>query len=167
MCPLGAASYTSRVNQTRRKVSPPEAGRTKTFRSRQVARSLRRSCSSFSASAKRLGFTIPHTLRSTTQVSGHDFSRAVQAAPRIIPYAVGSRAAAPSRPAFGLLGRNAAKRAKNNSKSRAFIDRCCTVKRTSHCSFPHSLTKANIPGSNPRQNPYDLKTTYGRPAFGM
>jgi hypothetical protein len=33
----------------------------------------------------------------------------------LLPYAVGSRAAAPSRLGFGLLGRNAAERAKKKS----------------------------------------------------
>jgi len=46
------------------------------------------------------------------QVSGHGFSRALQFLKETLPRAAGSRAAAPGRPGFGLLGRNAAERAK-------------------------------------------------------
>jgi hypothetical protein len=46
----------------------------------------------------------------TRQVSGHDFSRAVKTVQNNPPYAVGSRAAAPSKCGFGLLGRKAAER---------------------------------------------------------
>jgi hypothetical protein len=41
--------------------------------------------------------TIPHALRFTTQVSGHDFSRAVQAAARKIPCAAGPARSAAER----------------------------------------------------------------------
>src|SRR5258708_3852392 len=42
-------------------------------------------------------------------------SRAKKAPQDTLPYAVGSRAAAPSEPAFGLLGRNAAERAQKSA----------------------------------------------------
>jgi hypothetical protein len=79
-----------------------------------------------------------HAPWSTTQVSGHGFSRAIRCLKRIpslrrrpgVPdtrdfrvWGGDSRAAAPRKPALGFLGRNAAKRAQKSSNDTASISR--------------------------------------------
>src|SRR5260221_4878595 len=93
-------------------------------------------------------------------------SRAVKACGTSFPYGVGSRAAAPRTPGFGLLGRNAAERAKKDSKNRALIARpllrgaqnVCMIARHFPLFVPaQSLTKTNSRGQTQVRNLYDLE----------
>jgi len=96
----------------------------------RVAHPFAEAGSCFSASAK--GWDSIHY---SSRASVHDTSVRARlqscqksSSKKTLPCAAGSRADAPSKPVFGLLGRNAAKRAKNNSKNRPFIDRLCSGK---------------------------------------
>ena len=128
-------------------------------------------------------FTIPHALRFTTQVSGHDFSvllepseatrkqrsRAVKRR-KIFPCAVGPRAAAPSRPGFGLLGRNAAEREqKNPSDGSCFTSsnqqgRYVDLDLCAQCplGFPHRVSdlSTNRVCSTRAQTPKHMQRTF-------
>src|ERR1044071_1278537 len=115
----------------------------------RVAHPFAEAGSCFSASAK--GWDSIHY---SSRASVHDTSLRARlqscqksSSKRTLPWAAGSRAAAPGK-RFVLLGRNAAKRAKKDFENQRIytpsfapqsnVIPFCAVKRISHCSFPHS-----------------------------